>query len=207
MSTGRDRRATRTAWLACCVVLAALVSPAAASDTLRCDGGLVETGDPAAVVRATCGPPDFVDRWAGGAALAYGPAYAVEAWTYNRGPNRLLQVLTFQNGELERIASAGYGFRETPGAGRCTPSAIESGMSKYRLLQMCGQPVQRGPGVFVYSRRRELNGRDIYLRRGHVLVYREEWLYNFGSDRLLREVTLENGFVVEVDTKGRGFDE
>lgn len=193
--------------LACCAILAAFALPSLADDTLRCSAGLVETGDPAAVVRQTCGAPDFVDPWIGGAGLAYGQALAMEAWTYNRGPNQLIQILTFRNGELERITSAGYGFNETPGRGNCAPSAIVPGLSKYGLVQMCGQPVQRSPGVFVYSRRRHLNGRDIYLRHGQVLAFRETWIYNFGANRLLREVTLENGIVVEVETTERGFDD
>jgi len=37
-------------------------------------------------------------------------------------------------------------------------------------------------------------------------VYREKWVFNFGGNRLLREVTLENAIVVDSDTLERGFD-
>ncbi len=189
-----------------CAALASMALPAGADDSLRCGGALIQTGDPAAVVREACGPPDFVDPWIAGTGLAYGRPLSMGAWTYNRGPNRLLQILVFQDGELERISIRGYGFHEGRRALGCEPLDIVVGMSKYELVQRCGQPEQQS-GYFVYSTRRDLGGATLYLRRGVVPVFREEWLYNFGANRLLREVTLENAVVVHVDTAERGFDE
>lgn len=186
------------------LALMTLASPAQA-DNLRCGGALVQIGDPAAVVRSNCGRPDFVDRWIGSAGQAYGPAPSVEEWTYNRGSNRLLQILVFENGKLKRIRDDGYGFAESRGESRCRPSAIVRGMSKYRLLEACGEPVQK-TGRFVYSARGRAGGYDYYLRRGVVPVFREQWIFNFGGSRFLREVTLENATVVDTDTLDRGFD-
>lgn len=189
-------------------LLAGLVlgaSHTAAADNLRCGGTLIQTGDRAAEVRNACGAPDFVDPWIAGRDLAYGRAPAMEEWTYNRGPSRLLQILVFRDGALRRIRVDGYGFHESRGPSSCRPSDIVNGMSKYRLLQACGQPVQKAGG-FMYSTRRPGGHYDFRQHHRVVPVYRERWLFNFGGSRLLREVTLENATVVEIDTLDRGFD-
>ncbi|WP_353220286.1 DUF2845 domain-containing protein [Salinisphaera sp. S4-8] len=200
-NTGRYNMA-----VAALVGLACLLSAPAHADNLRCGGSLVQTGDPAAVVRANCGEPDFVDPWIGGASIAYGAVPDMEEWTYNRGPRRLLQILRFRDGELERIREDGYGFSVSGNGSGCRPSDIVRGMSKYRLLVACGQPVQKSGG-YVYSARNDDGVYDYRRARGVVPVYRERWIFNFGSSRLLREVTLENAVVVETDTRDRGYDD
>ena len=187
------------------LVVAAVSATPARADSLRCGGSLVQKGDPAAAVRSNCGEPDFVDPWIGGVDIAYGAVPNMEAWTYNRGPGRLLQVLVFRDGRLDRIREDGYGFRVPAGSGECQPAGITPGMSKYRLLVACGQPAQKSGG-YVLSTRGSQGVLD-YRRRGVVPVYREQWIYNFGSSRLLREVTLENAVVVETDTLDRGYDD
>lgn len=188
------------------VLLASLFAMPAQADNLRCGGSLVQTGDPAAAVRASCGEPDFVDPWIGGAGIAYGAVPDMEEWTYNRGPRRLLQILVFRDGELKRIREDGYGFNVPAGASSCRPSEITRGMSKYRLLVACGQPVQKSGG-YVFSTRNADGVYDYRRRRGVAPVYRERWIFNFGGSRLLREVTLENAVVVETDTLHRGYDD
>ncbi|MES1925482.1 DUF2845 domain-containing protein [Salinisphaera sp. T31B1] len=183
-----------------------LSSAPAHADSLRCGGSLIQTGDPAVVVRNACGAPDFVDPWIGGAGVGYGGGLSMEEWTYNRGPSRLLQILVFRNGDLYRIRDGGYGFNANAASGRCRPADISRGISKYRLLAMCGEPAQRNVIGYIYSSRGRTAQGDYYLRRGVIPVYREQWIYNFGGNRLLREITLENATVVETDTLQRGFD-
>lgn len=184
---------------ALCLGLLTMAAPASA---MRCEGGLVDTGDLAIEVLEACGEPDFVDRWRGVGLTPIIPN--IEQWTYNFGPSQLLYVLRFQRGRLQTIDSRGYGFR-TAGRQNCEPAAIEAGMSKYELLSDCGPPAQRH-ARFLFSSRHDLGARDVYTPRSLTPVYRETWIYNFGAARLLREVTLENGRVVAVDTAGRGFD-
>ncbi|MDA3921214.1 MAG: DUF2845 domain-containing protein [Salinisphaera sp.] len=200
----------RAAWMAVVVMvgslLAGFVAPASAADAVRCAGHLVERGDPAIDVRHYCGEPTFVDPWTGSGALAYGVSFDMEAWTYNRGPGRLIQIIVFRNGKVESIENAGYGFQPGQSQIGCSRAgAIAGGMSKYRLLVSCGEPDQRSGG-FILSSRFSGGGQEYYLSRGIFPVYRETWIYNFGASRLQREVTLENGRVVSVDTLGRGFD-
>lgn len=177
-----------------------LVSPHGRGADLRCDDGLVGRGDLAVEVVDACGEPDLVDAWRSGPADPRPGVPEVEQWYYNSGPRKLVRILRIRNGRVSRIESGGYGFRG-PASGDCDPAAVQTSMNKLRLLARCGSPVQRD-SVVVY--RRPQRG----LRRGSaVLVYRETWIYNFGDNRLLREVRLENGRVVNVDTVGRGYDQ
>lgn len=181
------------------------VSPQAMADgSVRCNGHLLQRGDPAVEVRRYCGQPTFTDPWRAGAGAVYGSNFSMQAWTYNRGPGRLIQIFVFKDGKVESVESAGYGFRPGQAGRDCSRGGIASGMSKYQLLAACGDPAQRSGG-FVYSSRFSAGSRDYYLNRGVFPVYRETWIYNFGPSRLLHEVTLENGRVVNDKTLGRGF--
>ncbi|AWN17316.1 DUF2845 domain-containing protein [Salinisphaera sp. LB1] len=186
------------------ILSAGLLPPAARADSLRCNGHLVTDGDPAARVVRACGPPSFRDPW-WGAAPATGVPPMME-WTYNRGPRRLMDQIVFRDGRVISIATAGYGFRagSLPPNGHCNPASIVSGLSKYALLEACGEPVQRSGG-YVNSTRYDDGTHRLFLRHAAHPVYRERWIYNFGSDRLMREVTLENARVVSVQTLERGF--
>jgi len=196
---------------ACCLWLAALCLavllpvPTMAADSLRCGSRIVSTGARALEVEAVCGEPDYRDVW----------SYQVrgrivaddEEWTYNFGANQLLRILHFSNGRLSRIDSDGYGFSTRRGA-NCQPADIVEGVSKYRLLARCGEPdAQEATQLLAPSREHRYHHaypggpRDWTVQQ----VYRERWLYDFGSSYLQREVTLENGRVTDVQNGQRGF--
>ncbi|MES1945597.1 hypothetical protein PC39_15819 [Salinisphaera sp. PC39] len=174
-------------------------SPADAADGMRCQGRLVDRGDSAAEVRAVCGEPDFTDRWEADEVPPNAVVPDVRIWVYNPGPGRLLSILRFRNGRLQSVGNDGYGFA-VPGPRDCEPNRIVPGMSKYRLLETCGEPMQRDAIVLNRPLRHRPGGYFVTVRR-------EKWLYNFGSSRLQREVTLENGVVTDVTTGERGFRE
>lgn len=187
------------------VLLLALMRPATALDSMRCGSRLASAGMTAAEVLAACGEPDYRDVWAQPA--GYGAAYLgqVEEWTYNFGSNQLLRVLRFRQGRLQRIDTEGYGFAADAVAD-CS-GGISIGISKYRLLAECGEPVTRSADflqVPVDRGRRVDDPRD--AAPAWAFVYREEWVYNFGAGRLMRIVQLDNGRVSEVQTGARGFD-
>lgn len=177
---------------------------------MRCGSRLVSVEDRAADILSACGEPDFRDVFSyphprGGG----GYIHDVEQWTYNFGPNQLLRVLRLRNGRLTDIESEGYGF-STYGPARCDPGEITEGLSKYRLLLMCGEPLTRREDGYVRSLRprhqRSFGG--LSTSRGHysVEVFREEWVYNLGRQYRLRVVTLEDGRITEVENGDRGFD-
>jgi hypothetical protein len=183
--------------------LVAAPSPATAADSLRCGGRLVERGDLALTVIDRCGEPDYVDAWPATRVGARVYPSGIEQWYYNFGPARLIQILRFEEGRLQRVSSGDHGFSGT-GAQRCRPLDILPTLSKYRLLALCGEPDQSQSAV-VHGSSRHFGGRGTVLAGG--LLLRERWYYNFGGAYLLREVLLENGRVVRVDTiDERGFD-
>lgn len=184
---------------ACCVL-----SPreAGAADTLRCGSRLVSTGMTAAEVLAVCGEPSLRDVWTS-LPQPGGVLGDVEEWTYNFGSSQLLRVLRLRNGRLQRIDTQGYGFAVAD-PGDCAQSGIVVGMSKYRLLAVCGAPLTRAAEVVSVpvDRYRPPPAAGVLWET----VYREEWVYNFGAARFMRVVRLENARVVEVEMAGRGFD-
>lgn len=182
-------------------------APAAASGSMRCGSRLLSEGMLAAEAVAICGEPDFVDVWPSprGHGYGYGLHDSIEEWIYNRGSSQLLRVLQIRNGRIHSIGTEGYGFAEQ-GAGSCGQTDILRGMTKYRLLARCGEPLARvADHVFVPDRRHRRGSlHDSY--NAVIRVYREEWTYNFGSNQLLRIVVLENGRVEDVRVGRRGFD-
>ncbi len=112
---------------------------ASSADALRCGSRLISKGAYKPEVLYKCGEPDFVEEFLlydtvilnprtrrrtihnhrvpmhGGYEIPHGhkllatPVRA-EDWTYNFGPNRLMQRLLFINGKLKKIESIGYGY-------------------------------------------------------------------------------------------------
>lgn len=84
----------------------------AAADNFRCpNGSIVSTGDSQSIVAMKCDPPTYkvtrMESEAGhrGATILI----SVEEWTYNEGPNRLVHILSFRNGVLTSVQTAGFG--------------------------------------------------------------------------------------------------
>lgn len=187
-----------------------LAATAVASDSMRCGSRIVEQEDLAAELLAVCGEPSYRDRLLlqipNGAYVA-----DTEIWTYDFGPQKLLQLVTLQNGRISDIDSDGYGFNRsaTP---RCEPRRVVEGLSKYRLVAQCGEPLtKRSESALkpLYSRPEIYRGQgDPYAYRNQYVtpIYREEWVYNFGSRVPMRRVILEDGRVTDVESIDRGFD-
>jgi hypothetical protein len=108
-------------WLAPAAVILLASSPAYA---FRCGDKLVHEGDTQIEVRNKCGEPTEVTRktilrtpvywWYGTPIQVSGDLVEVpvEIWLYNLGPNKLMQRLRFEDGELTDIETLGYGFLE-----------------------------------------------------------------------------------------------
>lgn len=191
------------------IVFGAFGLDADAADSMRCGSRLVAVEDRAAEILAACGEPDFREVYSYPGAEEANVIGDVEQWTYNFGPNQLLRVLKLRNGRLVDIESDGYGFRPDAAA-RCDPSALVGGLSKFRLVRTCGEPLTRRNLGYVQTPRPlrggQAGGYPRPRRTYAVEVYREEWVYNFGSRYLLKIVTIEDGVVSDVQNGDRGFD-
>src|SRR3546814_13373469 len=107
----------------------------------------------------------------------------ISDWSSDVCSSDLLRVMRFRQGRLQRIDSDGYGFADD-GPGDCSQRGITGGMSKYRLIAQCGEPVTKVADVVqapvdrydrIYGPHHSYNSWEI--------VYREEWVYNFGRGR------------------------
>jgi hypothetical protein len=96
----------------------------------RCGTRLISEGDLKARVVAECGKPTHVEVWEEVRVrhdlrrspftererdryrepLLIKEYITVEEWTYNRGPNRFMHHLIFENGRLREIIIGEYGF-------------------------------------------------------------------------------------------------
>ena len=181
-------------------VLLAVAAPAAEA-ALRCGNRLVDEGDREFQVRERCGDPFWIEQWVRIEVLDRGQPFErqreVESstWTFNFGPRALMQQLTFVDGVLQRIESLGYGVAEI--GTNCPFDRDLAGMSSGELVARCGEPAER-------RRSRD----TVVLRPGPRLESwrdprREEWVYDFGEDRLLRVLDLEHGRVVRTQALPR----
>lgn len=197
--------------IALCLLSLAWPTTLQASSSMRCGSRLVGEGDYIAELLAACGEPSFRDEWQYPARYGGGLVSDTEVWTYDLGPNQLLRVVRLRDGKISDIATDGYGF-STGYAGRCDPSAIIEGLSKYRLFRKCGEPLTRRAENLLLPLSGQSNiyrnGNAPYADRNQYVIptYREEWVYNFGSRTALRRVIIENGWISNVEQLDRGYD-
>jgi hypothetical protein len=104
-------------------LVALLVLPGVAW-AFRCGNKLVLYGDPADKVLANCGRPTEKKSytalrpavvWYGNRPVRVPPGepieVLVETWTYNLGPNKLMQQVRLEGGYVVEVNSLGYGHR------------------------------------------------------------------------------------------------
>ena len=90
---------------------------------------------------------------------------------------------------------------------RCGTKLVGEGDSRSEVAAKCGEPtdvverrsVFRRPVIWGY-------GRPMYVGEDAVEVPVEVWLYNLGPNKLMRRITFEGGYVVEIETLGYGYN-
>ena len=108
----------KSATLATTTLAALLAAGAASADSMRCGSKLMTDGDPSDKVMALCGPPAAIERreilrpWGYHRDVTVHSTYevAVELWTYNFGPNKLMYRLRFEDGLLVEVDTLGHGY-------------------------------------------------------------------------------------------------
>ncbi|QSQ21710.1 DUF2845 domain-containing protein [Pyxidicoccus parkwayensis] len=107
----------RALWMAVAVSLVGIPVVGQAA-SMRCGTGLVSDGASKSDVVAKCGEPvskesrtesEEVKTRDGDTSTKRVVQKTFEEWTYNFGPNRLMQVVVFENGKLIEVKSTGYG--------------------------------------------------------------------------------------------------
>ena len=99
---------------------------------MRCENKLIQPGDSAYEVKSLCGPPDDVQQRTEARRVARAvdrpclnnpnarcPVViedtvnvVIDEWTYDFGPQRFIQYLTFEAGKLCSVRSGGYGHKQ-----------------------------------------------------------------------------------------------
>lgn len=101
------------------MALAASIAAApAGADSMRCGTRLVTDGDPSDKVLALCGEPTRVERreilrgygYHRGLPVLGTYVVAIETWTYNFGPHKLMQRLRFEDGLLVEVETLSHGY-------------------------------------------------------------------------------------------------
>jgi hypothetical protein len=108
-----------------------LTAEDASANGMRCENKLVQPGDSQYEVRSLCGPPDDMQQRTEQRRVTRavqrpcpnGNGYCtvivedlvdvvIDEWTYDFGPQRFLQYLTFEAGKLVHVRSGAYGHKQ-----------------------------------------------------------------------------------------------
>lgn len=102
---------------------------------------------------------------------------------------------------------------------RCGTQLVNEGDSSMYVESICGAPeVKQQRSIFVTHgieanseqlHRRSMSHRSIRSIHGYVETTEEividEWLYNFGPNRLVQEVVFKDDRVISIKSKGYGY--
>src|SRR5262245_50559269 len=89
---------------------------------------------------------------------------------------------------------------------RCGSRLASTGDSKYRVLQLCGEPVTVSViGSMPQPRTWFHDFKWYYLDPPYSYVPIEVWTYNFGPNKLLRRLRFEGDELVDIRAEGYGF--
>ena len=173
---------------------------------LRCDGAIIDEGTSKPEVLHRCGQPHWQDRRMvetlerKGRDLWNVRSDVIEEWLYNFGPTRLLRILTFQNGTLKEVRTAGHGYvSNSRPENRLNPAVIQTGDAKSEVIAHWGEPDTVDD---FYEERIARRTPDQVYRIG---VQISEWTYNPGRNAFIRILRFENGRLREIVTGERGY--
>jgi Protein of unknown function (DUF2845) len=101
------------------LLLLTLLGLAPFAMAMRCGNQIIDKGSSSAEVVAFCGNPTQVNNrtsFTGDAAATgvpdSGDTHQIEIWTYNFGPNMLMERIEIRDGIVVDVQSLGYGFNE-----------------------------------------------------------------------------------------------
>src|SRR5512143_2221470 len=162
--------ATRRTQLLAAAVLALAALPARA-DSIRCPGGIVQTGDSKLDLLAKCGRPSLVEdqeRERGAFDARNGVARRViapvDVWTYDFGRSQFVQVVRLVKGRVTTIERGSWGYAEDqPWRGRpqraaCDPAVLQVGKLTLEILARCGEPALKDEWEEETSAARQVDG-------------------------------------------------
>lgn len=202
------------------VALCAGIGDAAAEDSFRCPGGIVEKGDTKLDLLGKCGEPAYAEEGptveeriarrdpAAPVVVEDRVRWSVERWSYDLGPTLFTHHVEIAGGRVVSVARGDRGTAAAPRPAalvraRCEPAAIHLGDRAAEVLARCGEPSVRDEGRRV--RVEYVERSPIDAERVTVSVRRDVWVFDFGPQRFTTIVLLEDGRVARLDRGGYGY--
>ncbi|MEO8315058.1 MAG: DUF2845 domain-containing protein [Pseudomonadota bacterium] len=88
---------------------------------------------------------------------------------------------------------------------RCGNHLVGDGDTAGKLSSRCGKPAGISHSTVLRTPVLWIRGKLVRTGYGTVEVPVETWEYNFGPNRLIQRVRIEDGLVVAIDTLGYGY--
>jgi len=88
---------------------------------------------------------------------------------------------------------------------RCGTKIIGVGATRGEIIAKCGEPTQVERKVAYTGGSISTGGQPSLTSGTTVEVQIEVWTYNFGSNKLMQRVVLEDGIVVRIESLGYGY--
>lgn len=105
---------------------------------------------------------------------------------------------------LAFIVLASTAFSARADAVRCDGRIVVVGDTRAQLRDVCGDPedvqtqrILQQPSYFV-------DGRQYFVGTQLVEILVEYWTYNFGPQKLMRRIRIEDGVITDMETLGYG---
>jgi len=112
------------------------------------------------------------------------------------------------------VCAAALLLSEPAAAFRCGNKLVKDGMHEFEVIKICGQPASvhhlgyAVRSVDVRAQRPTVPGWTISRSPGYYSYPAEvmvtEYIYNLGPQKFMRRLVFEGGFLVSVETMGRG---
>jgi hypothetical protein len=176
-------------------IILLLASPCAFA--MRCGDRVIGNNAQDFQVRERCGEPFWTDTYTNVELIGtHSPieqqrSVQYDIWYYNFGPSQLMRRLVFRDGLLQREETLGYGVDAI--GSDCNPNRLLNGLSAGELFARCGAPASRRSETDTIVRRPAPGVEQWRDQR------REDWVYDFGENRLLRIVHMTDGRVNGAD--------
>lgn len=123
----------------------------------------------------------------------------IDEWSYDSGPDELVQTYRFENDKLVEISSNGYGSVRDFSIDRCrNGEALAVGDSTIETYLKCGDPLAKEK---LGNKTIETESEGIKRRTILPVV---EWTYRYGPNAPGYTVTFENGMATKIRTREFG---
>ena len=179
---------------------------------LPCNGQTVNIGETMKEVTAKCGEAVLKDQRTitveeitteGSGTLitttTTTTSTTIDEWTYDFGPEELVQSYSFKKGKLKEINSKGYGAVRDISMEACrNGAALAIGDSIIETYLKCGEPLARE------KLQSKVIESDYGMTRRRIFVPVVEWTYRYGRNAPGYTVTFENGVAVNIRTREFG---